>query len=893
MTESEWQTRKKRIDTKLTSLVPSWKIIPFKEGLDTSALDGVAVEEFPTANGPADYALFVKGKLLGIIEAKKVSVSPQNVLEQAKRYSKGISNGAGRWDEYGVPFLFSTNGEIIHFIDVRQERSYSRPIAQFHTADALEEFFSRNPDLNWFASHPINVTGIRPYQSKAITNTEEALVKGKRSMLIAQATGTGKTFTAVSLAYRLLQSGFAKRILFLVDRRALAAQAVKAFHSFSTPKGNKFAQEYEIYSQKFRREDFEEDEPFDPAILPADYLQKPKSKHTYVYVSTIQRMAINVLGPQNAFFQSGGDIEVEDDAGKIDIPIHAFDVIIADECHRGYTAKDTATWRQVLDHFDAIKIGLTATPAGHTLQLFNEVVSRYTTTEAIQDGYLVDYDVVKIKSGVRINGVFLGEGDQVGVVDTDTGLEKIDQLEDEREFDSTKLEKEITAPDSNRKIIEEVAKYAYAHEKRKGHFPKILIFADNDLQHTSHADQLVDLCRQVFGQGDSFVQKITGALNVDRPLQRIREFRNRPEPKVVVTVDMLSTGVDIPAIEFIVFLRIVKSRILWVQMLGRGTRLCPEINKESFTVFDCFDGTLIDYFKNATDFNLESAEPTEIVPIKEIIENIYQNIDRDYNTKRLVKRLHRIDRSMSGEARDKFADFIPDGDLKKYASELAKNIEANFTETLKLLRDEKFQDLLMNYQRAKKVFLKAYGVEDEVTSEIFIRRGQEHLKPEDYLESFSKFVHEHEKDIEALQVLTQKPKEWRGETLDNLLSELRKNQYNYTDLQTAHEIVSHKTLADIISIVKHAADDQEPVYSIQERVDRALIEVKKNRKFTPEQLEWLGLIREHLYGNLSIEIEDFKIVPIFERRGGLKKAQKVFADQLEELVSEINYRLAA
>lgn len=893
MIEAEWKTRKERIDKKLSSLVPAWKIISFKEGMDTRNLDACAVTEFPTANGPADYALFVKGKLLGIIEAKKISVNPQNVLEQAKRYSKSVRDNCGEWNGFKVPFLYASNGEVIHFIDVRREPCYSRMLAQFHTADALQEYFNRLGDINWFKSHPVDIEGLRPYQMRAIQNTEQAITRGKRSMLIAQATGTGKTFTAVSLIYRLLESDVAKRILFLVDRRALAAQAVRAFHSFSTPKGNKLSQEYEVYSQRFKREDFEEDEPFNPSVLPSDYLQKPSAKHTYIYVSTIQRMAINVLGPEYAFSQSGGDVDVEEGAGKIAIPIHAFDVIIADECHRGYTAHDTATWHKVLDHFDSIKIGLTATPAAHTLALFNEVVSRYTTEEAIRDGWLVDYDVVKIKSGVRLNGVFLKEGDQVGFVDTRTGQEKLDQLEDEREFDSAKIEKEITAPDSNRKIITEVAKYSFEHESRTGHFPKILIFADNDLQHTSHADQLVKTCRDIFGRGDNFVQKITGASNVDRPLQKIREFRNRPEPMVAVTVDMLSTGVDIPKLEFLVFLRMVKSRILWVQMLGRGTRLCPEINKTHFKVFDCFDGTLIDYFKGTTDFHLEESEPPEIVSITEIIEKIYQNIDRDYNIKRLAKRLHRIDRNMSGKAREQFAAFIPDGDMKKFASTLAKKLEEDFSAVMALLKNEKFQDLLVNYERAQKTFLKAYGVQDEVTSALFIRRGQEHLKPEDYLESFARFVHEKSDDIEAFQVLLKKPKKWRGETLKNLRQELIRNDYPQEELQKAHKIVSHKDLADVISIVKHAAKDEEPVLTAEERVERSLAQIIQGKQFTLEQKEWLGLIREHLVQNLSIELDDFQYAPIFERRGGLIKAEKVFEGKLPALVEEINYRLAA
>jgi type I restriction enzyme, R subunit len=445
---------------------------------------------------------------------------------------------------------------------------------------------------------------LRPYQIEANQAIEQAIAQRQRLMLLAMATGTGKTFTMVNEVYRLMKSGVGRRILFLVDRRALAAQAVRAFAAFEPEPGLKFDQVYEVYSQRFHREDFGEDEKFDPKVLPAAYLTNPKPGHAFVYVSTIQRMTINLFGRQVAF--GLGDEELDEDAGRLDIPIHAFDIIIADECHRGYSAGEVSVWRNTLDHFDAIKIGLTATPAAHTRAYFKDVVFRYEYERAVREGYLVDYDAVKIRSNVRVNGIFLQEGEQVGVIDTRSGAEKMDALEDERAFPSADIEQTVTSPDSNRRIVEELKKYADEHEQRYGRQPKCLIFAANDLPHISHADQLVDICRDVFGRGDSFVQKITG--RVDRPLQRIREFRNRPNPGIVVTVDMLSTGVDIPDLEFIILLRPIKSRILFEQMLGRGTRKGENISDKShFTVFDCFDGTLLEYFRKATAITAEPA----------------------------------------------------------------------------------------------------------------------------------------------------------------------------------------------------------------------------------------------------------------------------------------------
>jgi type I restriction enzyme R subunit len=679
----------------------------------------------------------------------------------------------------------------------------------------------------------------------------------------------------------------------LVDRRALAAQAVNAFASFEPEPGLKFDKIYEVYSQRFRREDLGEDQKFDAKVMPAAYLLNPQPGHAFVYVCTIQRMAINLFGRQAAF--EPGD-EVDDaEAQQLDIPIHTFDLIVADECHRGYTAAELSLWRNTLEHFDAIKIGLTATPAAHTKAYFNDVVYRYEYGRAVREGYLVDFDAVSIKSNVRMSGVFLQEGEQVGFIDPETGSEQLDRLEDEREFDTTEIERKVTAPDSNRKIVEEIKSYALEHEQRYGRFPKTLIFAANDIQHTSHADQIVRLCREAFGRGDSFVQKITGT--VDRPLQRIREFRNRPSPAVVVTVDMLSTGVDIPALEFIVFLRPIKSRILWEQMLGRGTRLCKDLNppKSHFTVFDCFDGSLLEYFKKVSAFTVEPPDkPSRTV--QEIIEAIWQNRDRPYNVRCLAKRLQRIDKEMSGEARELFANFIPDGDVARFAMELHGKLANNFTATMQLLRNPVFQDLLVNYPRPQKTFVVAYPTEDTVSSTWLIRGadGKEY-KPEDYLDAFARFVQENPLPIEAIRILLDRPQDWSTDALIELRQKLATAPERFTldNLEKAHAARYHKNLVDIISMVKHAAQEEQPLLTAPERVERAFTKITAERQYTDEQKKWLERIRAHLVVGLSIDEEDFENVPILLDPGGWKAADRAFEGKLEDFLKEINARMAA
>lgn len=890
--ESERRTRQQRIDPRLEAA--GWRVMPFDLALPMSAYDGCAVTEFPTSNGPADYALCLNRRVVGVVEAKRLTLGPQNVLTQAERYSRGLLGNGLDFDGFHVPFLYATNGEVIWYHDVRHTLNRSRQVAGFHTPAALSEFLGRDlgSACDALALLPNTHPKLRPYQVEANAAVEAAIADRRRQMLVAMATGTGKTFTLVNQVYRLMKSGAAKRVLFLVDRRALAAQAVQAFAAFEAEPGQKFNAIYEVYSQRFHREDLDGDSPFDPNVLPESYLVRPQPGDAFVYVSTIQRMTINLFGRDAALCL--GDEPFDEDAGQLDIPIHAFDVVIADECHRGYTTAELSSWRNTLDHFDAIKIGLTATPAAHTKAYFRDVVFRYEYERAVREGYLVDYDVASIKSNVRLNGVFLREGEQVGMVDPTSGSEQMDLLEDERQYDAADIERQVTSPESNRQILEEIRKYAEEHEQRYGRFPKTLIFAVNDLPHTSHADRLVDIARDVFGRGDSFVQKITGT--VDRPLQRIREFRNRPEPGIVVSVDMLTTGVDIPDLEFIVFLRPVKSRILFEQMLGRGTRKGEKFpDKSHFTVFDCFDGTLLAYFRQATGITYEPPE-RESKSIAQIIEEIWQNKDRLYNTRCLVKRLQRIEKEMSGDARALFAAHIPDGDMGRFAAQLPDRLQRDFTATMSLLRDPGFQDLLVNYPRPPRTFVVAYGAEDEVSSVWLVRDGTgKEYKPEDYLTAFARFVTENPAQIEAIRILLDRPREWGVDALSELRQKLLAAPERFTvdALQTAHRLRYHKALVDIISMVQHAAREEAPLLTAEERVERAFQKVTAGRLFTQEQEEWLARIREHLVANLSIGREDFEDVPIFARAGGWGKARRVFLDQLDDLIYQLNEAMAA
>ncbi len=889
--EPERTTRAQRIDPKLANA--GWAVTP-SEGADIpQSAQPVALTEFETTNGPADYALCHKGQVRGVVEAKKLTLGPQGVLVQAERYSRGIRQVPMYQGQFGVPFLYSTNGEQLWFHDVRNSLNRSREVARFHTPGGLDELLTRDFDaeLAALASVPQNL-GLRPYQVEANTAVEQTIRERKRKMLVTMATGTGKTLTMVNQAYRLMKAGAARRVLFLVDRRALAAQAVRAFSSFEAEPGLKFDKIYPVYSQRFQQADLDEGSTWDPNVMPNALLTSPKLGDAFVYICTIQRMTINLFGGERAL--RVGDEAVDVDAEKLDIPIHAFDLIIADECHRGYSARELSTWRETLDHFDAIKVGLTATPAAHTMAYFENLVFRYEYERAVREGYLVDYDVVRVRSDVRMNGVFLREGEQVDSVDPDSGVKQLDLLEDERVFEAPDVERKITAPDSNRKILEELKRYADEHEREHGRFPKTLIFAANDLPHTSHADQLVNMARDIFGRGDAFVAKVTG--RVDRPLQRIREFRNRPNPGIVVTVDLLTTGVDIPDLEYLVFLRPVKSRILFEQMLGRGTRKGDRYpDKSHFTVFDCFDGTLLAYFRSATGMTVEPPEG-DGKSATAIIEEIWQNKDRDYNIRRLTKRLQRVAKQMTGEAYELFARFLADGDVSAFAEQLPALLRGSFGPTMKILRDPEFQRLLVEYPRGQRTFIVAPGVIDDVSSEWLIKAGTgQEYKPADYLLAFASFVHDKAEDVRALSILLSRPQEWGAEPLTELRQALTQAPEHFTEanLQRAFHATHHKALVDIISMVKRAALDTSPLLTAEERVTAAVAQVAGRATLTEEQARWMDYIRQHLIQNLSIEREDFDTIPVLSDHGGWRRANRAFDGRLTELLADINKELVA
>jgi type I restriction enzyme R subunit len=535
-----------------------------------------AIAEWPTDSGPADYALFLGLICVGVVEAKRQNIDAAGAIAQAKRYARGVRNvelpEGSPYREFRVPFLFSSNGRGylrqlkdksgVHFLDVRRPQNHPDPLEGWYTPGGLKELLAQDVDAadQRLRQEQTDYLNLRDYQVKAIKAVEQGLEAGQREMLVAMATGTGKTKMCIGLLYRLLKTKRTRRVLFLVDRSSLGTQSKDAFVEMRLENLQTFADIFEVKGLKDL---------------------KPE-KETKVHIATIQAMVKRIL-----FTDEGVP------------PVDAYDCIIVDECHRGYLldreldddelnfrdeADYISKYRRVLDHFDAVKIGLTATPALHTVDIFGKPVFTYCYREAVIDGFLVDHDPpLQITTALAEDGMTWKAGEEMAVIDRETGDVDTVTLPDDVQLEIESYNRRVITESFNRVVCERLA-----HHIDPQLFEKTIVFCVTD----AHADLVVRLLKEAFdrqygGVDDDLVCKITG--KSDRPEQLIRLFKNERAPSVAVTVDLLTTGIDVPAVANIVFLRRIRSRILYDQMLGRATRLCPEIGKSTFRVFDAVD----------------------------------------------------------------------------------------------------------------------------------------------------------------------------------------------------------------------------------------------------------------------------------------------------------------
>ena len=532
-------------------------------GHNTSTALGVAVREYPLrADQRADYLLFINGIAVGVIEAKPEGTTPSGALQQAERYRASLPDNLRTLDRF--PFSYASTGVETYFRDIRDPNSRSRPIFTFHTPEVLSHQATESRTLRERLKDdlPLLEKGrLRDCQFEAITNLEESLEEARPRALIQMATGSGKTYAAVSAVYRLIKFAKVKRVLFLVDRRNLGRQALSEFQAYTPPDDNsKFTELYNVQH------------------LDSNTIDSVSQ----VCITTLQRLYSMLKGDPDYETEKEEVSDFENGEGQTpeviynpSIPIDTFDVIIVDECHRSIYGR----WRQVLEYFDAFILGLTATPYRQTLGFFDHnIVYEYRHEQAVEDNVNVGYYVYRIQTEITQSGSTVEAGSYVARRDRQSRRLNWNELDADVEYTETQLDRDVVAIDQLRTVIQTFKEKLFTELfPSRRIVPKTLIFAKDD----SHAEDIVHIVRDVFARSDEFCQKIT--YQSDKPEELIALFRNDPIFRIAVSVDMISTGTDIKPLECLVFMRAVRSSGYFEQMKGRGVRTINPNDLQSVT----------------------------------------------------------------------------------------------------------------------------------------------------------------------------------------------------------------------------------------------------------------------------------------------------------------------
>ena len=842
----------------------------------------IAISEWPTdsafyKNGYVDYAFFVGEKLIAVMDAKKVSEDVASTIDvQVKDYathikSEDLKYTVGSWGAYQVPFLFASNGRSyieqlrtksgIWFLDARNSDNQSYPIRNWFSPNDLLEKLGQNieeanetlttsDDSFMTDSAGLN---LRDYQIKAINKATEAVVNGKSTALLAMATGTGKTRTVLGLIYKMLESKRFRRILFLVDRVSLGEQAMDTFKDVKLKELMTLDQIYEL-----------------KAIDDNDI-----NLETKVSVSTVQGLLKRTVLTDTPDLMPG-----------------AFDLIIVDEAHRGYILDREMTeeeilydnqddymskYKQVIEYFDAVKIALTATPALHTTQIFGEPVFTYSYREAVIDGWLVDHDPPYIINTDFIqNKAKFKKGETLAQYDPNTNeLLNGSVLEDELDFEVAEFNRKIVLPDNTRKVLEEISSYLNPESGEK-----TLIFAVND----NHADMIVDTLRDIYkeyGISNDAIMKITGKTaggNKKKVLQVIKQFKNNQYPNIAVTVDLLTTGIDVPAICNLVFMRKINSRILFEQMLGRATRLCPEIGKTHFNIFDAVRV----YEDLDSTSGMKSVTVSKTMP--ELLEDLFRpsDVSKQPVKDRILARLQRKNNNLTSEQKYEVSERLNGKNLKAYIKELKSYTEEAFIERCR--KDEDFLLWVDNLKGKKR----GHYYSDKEDTLLETTRGYgDTEKPEDYLDAFAKFVNENKDTIEAIRIACTKPSDMTRAQLRELKLALDKENFTESSLNQAISTVKNEQIiADIIAHVRLAVLHT-PILNHEEKVKRAFTKLIANNSFNKMQLDLLEKIKTYMLHESLLNVETFE-APAFKMEGGFARFDKKFSGRLVEIIREIN-----
>ena len=945
------------IDRLLTAA--GWAVQDFKVA-DLHAARGIALREFELnpGHGTADYLLYVDGRAAGVIEAKKQGATLTGVEVQSGRYAQGLPATLPAWRR-PLPFLYESTGLETHFTNALDPEPRARNVFAFHRPDTLADWlgapvapaqagaqvsaqeapppYQLGTFLHRVRTLPPLATEwsdfkLWPAQITAIRNLEASLAQNKPRALIQMATGSGKTFTAISFIYRLIKFAGARRVLFLVDRGNLGRQTKKEFDQYVSPVNNyKFGEEYIVQH------------------LTSNNLDKTAR----VCISTIQRMYSMLKGrelPEEADEESTERAEsLFREPEPIDynpaFPIETFDIIVTDEAHRSIYN----LWRQVLEYFDAYLIGLTATPNKQTFGFFNQnLVMEYGHPQAVADGVNVNYDVYRIKTEVTEAGSTVEAGYWLQVLDKPTRARRDWQLDDDFEYAPEELDRSVQTPDQ----IRTIARTLYQRWQsdlfpQRQELPKTLVFAKDD----NHAEAIVGILREEWGRGNEFAQKITYRTTGSKPEELIKAFRTSYYPRIAVTVDMIATGTDIKPVEIVVFMRSVKSRSFFEQMKGRGVRVIKDddlrgvnpgehVHKDRFVIVDCVgvcerdktDSRPMDQKKSVPldallqAVSLGNVEPEVLSSVAVRLARLDAQLSDAERAKVLIaagiglKELSRQIVTALNPPRDESADRAGEGVIPAQAGiQRLWTYEDAAREATKPLSNPNLRQLILTLKQQKELVIDTV-TQDRVLEAGFSEAARE--RAQGIVQSFEAYIEEHRDEITALQILYNRPTKvpLKFEDLKALADTLQAPPHLWTESQLWQAYAAldqskvkgasrRRILTDLVSLVRFAMHQENELVPYPERVlanFKAWLaqqetaspppatpgEGQGGGRFTDEQRWWLEKMAEHIASNLGIEAEDFGYAP-FDQRGGLGRVHQLFGAELPKVIDELNRECAA
>ncbi|WP_179317684.1 type I restriction endonuclease subunit R [Winogradskyella undariae] len=914
-------------------------IVQSKNKVNLSAGRGIALRETNTVSGSADYMLFVDRVPIGVIEAKKESEGHRLTVveEQSLRYAtEPIKIGKFTLDNQ-KPFVYESTGTITRFTDYRDPKPRSRTVFSFHKPETIVEWLKKGKSLRErILSIPkLDEAGLRKAQIKAINNLEISFKNNKPKALIQMATGAGKTFTAATFVYRLLKHADAKRILFLVDTKNLGEQAEQEFMTFQPNDDNrKFTELYNVQR------------------LSSSYI----ASDSQVCISTIQRLYSILKGEEldesaeeenpneNSWLKKKVS---EKKAIPVEytpkVPIEQFDFIVIDEAHRSIYN----LWKQVLDYFDAFLIGLTATPDKRTFGFFNEnVVSEYPYEESVIDGVNVPYDVYTIDTEISQQGETIKAGWFVDRRDKLTRKKRWQQEDEDTDYSRNDLDKKVVNPSQIRNIIKEYKRALQTtifpkriDENGEYEVPKTLVFAKTD----SHADDIIKMIREEFDEGNDFCKKITYKIKED-PKSVLNRFRNSYYPRIAVTVDMIATGTDVKPLEVLLFMRDVRSANYFEQMKGRGTRTIVSdslqlVSKtaKSKTHFVIVDAVGVTKSKKTDSRPLER-QPT--VPMKDLLQAITMGVADEDLFLSLANRIIRLEKQITEKEKDKLLEYSGGKNLKQITKELITafdqdiidekaQIEINKTpkvdQTPALIKEEKkkvqdqlileasktfngeLNDYIENIRKEHDQIIDSVNI-DTVTKSEWDTTSVD--KSTEIIKDFTEYLEANKDDIKALSIFYNQPYSRRDITFKMIKDVMEKLQFDkpllapetlwdaYVTLEDVKSKQPKDELTALVSLIRRACGIDSRLKAYDKTIDENFKtwmfkqNAGQHNRFTPEQLDWLRMLKEHVVSSYHIETDDLDYTP-FDAKGGKGKMYQLFGNDMAAIINELNEVLAA